>query len=91
MIVRIQNDPYVNVIELAWIFIKREFFTTMEFLQFYDQEDRSWNVRAVWWYIIALAIMSVFLCGFTHFIPAILFWAIVTGTFTRFLEVSKWR
>ena len=57
MIVRIQNDPYVNVIELVWIFIKREFFTTMEFLQFYDQEDRSWNVRAVWWYIIALAIM----------------------------------
>lgn len=91
MLQRIQNEQYVNILELTWIFIKREFYTTMEFMQFYDQEDRSWNARAVLWYVAALTITSVFLCGFTHFIPAILFSAIVTGTFTRFLQVSKWR
>ena len=91
MIVRIPNEPYVNAIELVWIFIKREFFTTMEFLDFYDLEERSWNSRAIWWYIIALAITSVFMCGFAHFIPAIMFSVIVTGSFTRFLQVSKWK
>ena len=91
MIQRIQQEQYVNVIELAWIFVKREFFTTMEFLQFYDQEERSWNGRAIWWYIVSMAIVSVFLTGFTRVIPSILVSMLVTGTFTRFLQASRWK
>ena len=91
MIVRIPNEPYVNFLELAWIFIKREFFTAMEFLMFFDQEERSWNGRAIWWYLAAVAISSVFLSGITSVLPSILFSAITAGAFTRFLQVSKWK
>jgi len=91
MKLRIPNEPYVNIIELAWIFIKREFFTAMEFLMFYDQEERSWNGRAVWWYLVSVAISSVFFSGITSVIPAILFSAIAAGGATRILQVCKWR
>jgi len=91
MIVRISNEPYVNCLELTWIFIKREFFTTMEFLLFYDQEERTWNGRAILWYIASVAIISLFLTTYAPIIPAILFSIIVTGAFTRLLQVSGWK
>ena len=91
MIVRIPNEPYVNFIELTWIFIKREFFTTMEFLMFFDQEERSWNGRAIWWYLAAVVILSFFLSGITEIFPSILVAIITIGAFTRFLQVSKWK
>lgn len=91
MLVRIQHEPYVNFLELAWILIKREFFTAMEFLQFFDQEDRSWNGRAIWWYAIATAITSVFFSSLTPVIPAILFSMLCIGAVTRFLQVSRWK
>jgi uncharacterized membrane protein len=91
MITRIQDEHYVNLIELAWIFIKREFYTTMEFMCLYDQEERSWNCRPVIWYIAATIITALFFFGIFPEIQSILFSVILSGAFTRILQVSLWK
>lgn len=89
MLARIQQEPYVNFLELSWIFIKREFFTTMEFLHFYDQEEREWNCRAVLWYVAAVCVMSAFLSVFAPILQSVMLSLMVTGAFTRVLQVSR--
>jgi hypothetical protein len=91
MIERIRPEQYVNCIELSWIFAKREFFTAMEFLQFYDQEERSWELRPVAWYAASVAVSSAFLSTFAPLAKSVLLSAFVAGAFTRLLQVSRWK
>lgn len=89
MLLRIEQDPYVNVIELTWIFIKREFFSSMEFLGFYDQVDRNWNLRQVFWFLVASTIMTAFLGKTGNFVVAMLFAVSIWCALTRLVHAQR--
>lgn len=91
MITRIYKDEYRNIIELAWIFIKREFYTAMEFLMLVEPDDHSWNLRPTIWFIVSLLVTSYFFCNIASIPAAILFGILVSAETTRLMQVSLWK
>lgn len=63
MITKIHEETYVNIIQLTLMLVAAEFLVAMETIRIYDHEDRKWNLRRVFWYIVlgtpALAWMAI--------------------------------
>lgn len=91
MLTRIQKEEYVNALQLAWIFVTREFYTAMEYLMLVEPDDHSWNTRPAIWFLVSLAVSSVFFSYLASVPAAILFGILVSSETTRILQVTRWK
>lgn len=64
MIARVKDDQYLNMFEVASLFIAAEFIITMNFLKLYDIDSDTWYKRRIAWAIVGLAFTAVILAGF---------------------------
>jgi len=60
----ITDEPYVNIIELVYMFIVVEMHIAMSTVKLFDMENKKWNIRRMFWYSIigvpAVALLAVF-------------------------------
>ena len=52
MITRIQDDQYLNIFELIWLFCAAELIVSMSYIKVYNIEDDEWNLRRLFWYAV---------------------------------------
>lgn len=61
---KIQEEPYVNLIELVYIFLLVEFHVAMATIKLFDINENKWNTRRLFWYSImclpATAIIAIY-------------------------------
>lgn len=63
MIARINDDQYLNIFEVAWLFIAAEFIITMNFLKLYDIDSDEWHYRRIFWCLAGLTAMLPMVAG----------------------------
>jgi len=56
------EQPYVNIIELVYMFIIVELHVAMSTIKLFDMESKTWNVRRLFWYT-AIGMPSIFILG----------------------------
>ena len=56
------EQPYVNIIELVYMFIIVELHVAMSTIKLFDMESKTWNVRRLFWYT-AIGMPSIFIRG----------------------------
>jgi hypothetical protein len=66
------NQPYVNALQLAGIFVRLEFMIAMSTIKIYHLETETWSFRRAFWYTAlgmpALAVLATFLCAAVKYI-----------------------
>lgn len=56
------EQPYVNIIELVYMFIIVELHVAMSTIKLFDMETKTWNPRRLFWYT-AIGMPSIFILG----------------------------
>ena len=58
------EEPYVNILELIYMFLVVELHIAMSTIKLFDMETKKWNIRRMFWYSIigvpAVALLAVF-------------------------------
>ncbi len=66
------EEPYVNILELLYMFIVIEFHIAMEHIHLYDADNKRWNIRRLFWYTVIsvpiLCTVDIFLAAAIKFI-----------------------
>jgi len=63
MIARVKDDQYLNMFEVAWLFLAAEFIIAMNFLRLYDIETDEWHPRRIFWCIVGIGVAVPFIVG----------------------------
>ena len=58
MIARVNDNQYLNILELLWLFFAAEFIIVMDFIKVYDMETDEWHFRRIFWYTLGLFVMT---------------------------------
>ena len=56
MIARVKDDQYLNMFEVAWLFLAAEFIISMNFLRLYSIDTDEWHIRRIFWYLAGVAV-----------------------------------
>ena len=56
------EEPYVNIIELVYLFFLTEFYIAMSTVKLYDITGHKWNIRRLFWYFV-LGMPSILILG----------------------------
>lgn len=62
MITRVRDDQYLNIFEVAWLFLTAEFVIAMNCLKLYDIETDEWHLRRIFWTVVGI-VLSIPLIG----------------------------
>lgn len=66
------KEPYVNILELIYMFIVVEFHIAMGHIKLYDVENKVWNLRRIFWYTVigmpSICILGIFLAAAIKFL-----------------------
>lgn len=66
------QDPYVNIIELVYLFILTEFHIAMSTVKLYDLQEHKWNIRRIFWYTVigmpSSLILGIFIAAAVKFV-----------------------
>lgn len=66
------DEPYVNIIELAYMFLVVEMHIAMSTVKLFNMETRTWNRRRMFWYTVlgipALSLVAVFATAAVKFL-----------------------
>lgn len=66
------QDPYVNIIELVYLFILTEFHIAMSTVKLYDLQEHKWNIRRIFWYTVigmpSILILGIFIAAAVKFV-----------------------
>jgi len=66
------EEPYVNILELIYMFLVVELHIAMSTIKLFDMETKQWNIRRMFWYSIigipSLALLAVFATAAIKFI-----------------------
>ena len=56
------STPYVNIIELLYMFFIVEMHIAMSTVRLYDMDKKQWNIRRMFWYT-AIGMPSICILG----------------------------
>lgn len=66
------QDPYVNIIELVYLFILTEFRISMSTVKLYDIQEHTWNLRRIFWYVVigmpSILTLGIFIAAAVKFV-----------------------
>lgn len=66
------KEPYVNILELIYMFIVVELHIAMGHIKLYDVENKAWNLRRIFWYTVigmpSICILGIFLAAAIKFL-----------------------
>ena len=66
------EEPYVNILELVYMFLVVELHIAMSTLKLFDMEKKKWNIRRMFWYSVigmpSICILGIFLCASLKYI-----------------------
>ena len=58
------EEPYVNILELVYMFLVVELHIAMSTLKLFDMEKKKWNIRRMFWYSVigmpSICILGIF-------------------------------
>ena len=66
------GTPYVNILELIYMFVIVEFHIAMGHVGLYNNEEKKWNIRRVFWCLVigmpSICILGIFLAAAVKFL-----------------------
>jgi hypothetical protein len=66
------GSQYVNIIELLYMFIIVELHIALSTVGLYNQEQKKWNIRRLFWYSVigmpSILILGIFLASAVKFL-----------------------
>jgi hypothetical protein len=66
------GSQYVNIIELLYMFIIVELHIALSTVGLYNQEQKKWNIRRLFWYSVigmpSILILSIFIASAVKFL-----------------------
>ena len=66
------GTPYVNILELIYMFIIVELHIAMGHIGLYDIENKTWRIRRVFWSLVigmpSICILGIFLAAAVKFL-----------------------
>jgi len=66
------GTPYVNILELLYMFIVVELHIAMSTVGLYNQEAKKWNPRRIFWYSVigmpSILILGIFVLAAVKFL-----------------------
>lgn len=66
------QDPYLNIIELVYLFLLTEFRIAMSTVKLYDIQNHKWNIRRMFWYTVigmpSILILGIFITAAVKFV-----------------------
>lgn len=61
------EEPYVNILELIYMFLVVELHIAMSTIKLFDMETKQWNIRRMFWYSIigmpSICMLGIFICA----------------------------
>jgi len=61
------DEPYVNIIELVYMFLVVEWHVALSAIGLYDLENRKWRIRRLFWYSVigmpSIAVLGIFIAA----------------------------
>ena len=63
MITRVNGEQYLNIFEVAWLFMAAEFITAASYLKLYDVEADEWHLRRVFWTLAGFLLAASIVAG----------------------------
>jgi hypothetical protein len=66
------DEPYLNIIEVVYLFLLTEFHIAMSTVKLYDINEHKWNIRRAFWYAVigmpSILILGIFISAAVKFI-----------------------
>jgi hypothetical protein len=66
------DEPYLNIIEVVYLFLLTEFHIAMSTVKLYDINEHKWNLRRAFWYTVigmpSILILGIFISAAVKFI-----------------------
>lgn len=66
------SEPYLNIIEVVYLFLLTEFHIAMSTIKLYDITNHKWNIRRIFWYTVlgmpSILILGIFILAATKFV-----------------------